>query len=503
MTHRGTILVVDDTAESLTLVFRLLTQAGYLVRPADSGELALAAVATTSPELILLDIRMPGMDGFEVCRQLKASEASRDIPVLFLSAVSETAERVEGLRLGAVDFITKPFQAEEVSARVSTHLEICWQKRELKRLNSEKDKFFSIIAHDLRSPLAGLMTLAEIMADESKSFSPDLKKEMMQDLSNTARNTYNLLTNLLEWSRMQRGYIEYNPQIIELKDLIAENFSIATDLASNKSIALINDIPDEVGVFADFNMLQTIMRNLTSNAIKFTPKNGNVTISVSPAENKSVVITVKDTGIGMNPNLLENLFQMGENIRRQGTDGEPSTGLGLILCKEFIEKHGGKIWAESEVNKGSVFYFTLPAVSILKKDKNFSIDVQADEFHKKFAGLKILIVEDDNVSGNFIANIVNDIAKEIISVTTGTKAVELCLYNPDIDLVLMDIKLPELDGFEATRQIRQFNKEVVIIAQTAFAMMLNREMAIEAGCNDYITKPLKKSYLIEIINRYF
>ncbi len=354
------ILVVDDVPANLKFLDDILKHKGYKTRPVLSGELALRAAEKEKPDMILLDIMMPGIDGFEVCRRLKENPGLKDIPVIFISAMGETANVVKAFAVGGVDYINKPFQAEEILARVATHLENCWQKKELERLNSEKDKFFSIIAHDLRSPLSGLMTLSEIMAHDSGDLSPELKKEMMQDLRNTARNTFNLLSNLLEWSRMQRGYIEFNPQVFGLKALITDNFTIAADLARNKSITLINEIPDEQEVFADFNMLQTIFRNLTSNAIKFTPTDGKVTISSSPGKSNSVEITVKDSGIGMSADLLSNLFRLGASTRRPGTEGEPSTGLGLILCKEFIEKHGGKIWAESAPGEGSMFVFTLP-----------------------------------------------------------------------------------------------------------------------------------------------
>ncbi|TAL66105.1 MAG: PAS domain-containing sensor histidine kinase [Bacteroidetes bacterium] len=234
---------------------------------------------------------------------------------------------------------------------------------ELIKLNAEKDKFFSIIAHDLRSPLGGLMGLTEMMADDSQYFTPDQKKELTLNLSHSARNIFSLLENLLEWSQMQRGHTAFKPQMLGLKEVLSESSKIVNDSAKNKAIEIAVEITNEQEVFADTNMLQTVIRNLVSNAIKFTPKGGKVTISASLTENNTVLIAVKDTGIGMSNELLDNLFRIDAKNHRPGTEGELSTGLGLLLCKEFIEKHGGKIWVESEEGKGSVFYFTLPCNS--------------------------------------------------------------------------------------------------------------------------------------------
>ncbi|MCX6276761.1 MAG: HAMP domain-containing sensor histidine kinase [Bacteroidetes bacterium] len=197
------------------------------------------------------------------------------------------------------------------------------------------------------------------MAEDSQDFSPLEKNDLMLELSHSARNIFNLLENLLEWSRMQRGQTAFKPSILSLREVVTECIKIVSESARNKTIEVVLNIPPQQEVFADTNMLQTVIRNLISNAIKFTPKDGKVTISSVAGENNTAVIAVKDIGIGMSNKILTNLFRLDINCGRSGTDGEPSTGLGLLLCKEFVEKHGGKIWAESEEGKGSIFYFTL------------------------------------------------------------------------------------------------------------------------------------------------
>jgi signal transduction histidine kinase len=198
------------------------------------------------------------------------------------------------------------------------------------------------------------------MANEKRSFSDYEKKDMALSLNRSAQNTFDLLENLLQWSQMDQGITTYNPQKLLLKDIIAECVNLVAEQAREKNIALFEEIPCELHVFADINMLKTVIRNLLSNAVKFTCDEGKVTISAGSAGNNMIDISVADSGIGMSDQMLEGLFRIDVNTKRAGTNGELSTGLGLILCKEFVESHGGKIRAESVENKGSVFHFTIP-----------------------------------------------------------------------------------------------------------------------------------------------
>ncbi len=390
----------------------------------------------------------------------------------------------------------------DITERKRAEEEILLKNAQLVKLNVEKDKFFSIIAHDLRGPLSGLKGLAEILADDSQNITSKKKKELTLRLNQSARNIFTLLENLLEWSQMQRGHIVFKPQMLDLKEVLDECIQIINDSARKKAIEIAVEIAVEQKIFADANMLKTIIRNLVSNAVKFTPKDGKVTISVDKGIDNTIFLAVRDTGIGMNNGMLENLFTLGVEYQRPGTEGERSTGLGLLLCKDFIEKHGGKIWVESQEGKGSVFSFSLPFFDEPEEKtviKNVIPSECADNPVKK---LKILIAEDDNISEKLIALAIKKLAKEILKVRTGIEAVEACRNNPDLDLVLMDIRMPFLDGLEATRQIRQFNKDVIIIAQTAYAFAGDKEKAIESGCTDYISKPINKTLLNELIKKY-
>ncbi len=361
------ILVVDDIGANLKLLGDILNGGGYHIRPVTDGEMALKVAEKETPGLILLDIMMPGMNGYKVCRQLKENPGLKDVPVIFISALSDSYDIVKALNLGGVDYITKPFQAEEVIARVNTHyklyqqsLELKKQRKELQELNETKDKFFSIIAHDLRSPLSGFLGLTKIMAEDMRHLPAGEIEEMLGMIHKSAAGLSEMLENLLEWAKIQRGIIDFNPEFYSLKGKISGYMDTVAEVARNKEIIIETNIPDNLGVYADVRMLESVIRNLITNAIKFTFRGGRIIVSARVTEKNDVEICVSDTGMGMTKELSDNLFRLNLKTGRQGTEGEISSGLGLIICNEFIEKHDGKLWVESEVEKGSAFFFTIP-----------------------------------------------------------------------------------------------------------------------------------------------
>jgi PAS domain S-box-containing protein len=251
----------------------------------------------------------------------------------------------------------------DITDRQQAEQEINQKNIELQQINATKDKFFSIIAHDLRGPLAGLMGLAQIMAEDLSTLTMSEIQGIAFDMKNSATNLFRLLENLLNWARMQKGRITFTPEIMVLLPVVGESVEILREQAKTKKIQIDLDIPDDLEAYADKNIFQTIIRNLVSNAIKFTHRGGNVLISAFRATDREVQISIRDTGIGMDQELVDNLFRIDVKTNRKGTEGELSTGLGLLLCKEFVEKHSGKIWVESKEGKGTVFHLSLPNLS--------------------------------------------------------------------------------------------------------------------------------------------
>jgi len=274
-----------------------------------------------------------------------------DVKWLHISSLPQELETGDTVWHGLIVDITERMMAEA---------EIKQKNEELVKLNATKDKFFSIIAHDLRSPFNGFLGLTQIMAEDLPNLTMPQAQQMAASLSKSATNMYRLLEDLLQWSQIQKGSIPFNPEVIPLNLIVYEAIAMVIEPAINKGIEITTDISDDLKVFADSNILQTIIRNLTNNAVKFSTRGGKVNVTAKNSNCKSVEISVQDKGIGMNQEILDNLFKVDARINRKGTEGEPSTGLGLLLCKEFVEKHGGEIWVTSEVGKGSIFYFSIP-----------------------------------------------------------------------------------------------------------------------------------------------
>ena len=239
--------------------------------------------------------------------------------------------------------------------------EISKRNEELLKINFEKDKFFSIIAHDLKSPFLGLLGISEIMATKEENLSKDELIEYSKEMNRSVSNIFKLIENLLEWAQMQRGTISFSPGELNLFDIVSQNIEIINQRAEQKGITIVNEVKESEKVFADDKMVDTILRNLLTNAVKFTRREGKVNIRAKKTNSNMVEISVSDTGVGISEKDVKKLFKMEEKVGSTGTEGELSTGLGLLLCKEFVDKNGGRIWAESEEGKGSTFYFTLPS----------------------------------------------------------------------------------------------------------------------------------------------
>jgi len=238
------------------------------------------------------------------------------------------------------------------------------QKDELAELNATKDKFFSIISHDLKSPFNALLNFSELLFNDYEVYDEETRKEFIALIYESSQNTFKLLENLLAWSRVQMGKIEFNTSSINLKALIDENMDLLNQMALGKCIRLQSKINQDIKINTDKDLINTVIRNLLSNAIKFTPEKGDVTVSANLVTgdqlNDFIEISVKDTGLGISPGNMDKLFKIEKTYSTPGTKGESGTGLGLILCKEFIEKCDGKIGVESELGKGSIFTITIP-----------------------------------------------------------------------------------------------------------------------------------------------
>lgn len=366
-----TILVVDDNKRNLQVVGNILHNEKYKVAMAINGLTALKLVSQLKPDLVLLDIMMPEMDGYEVCKRLKENPETKDIPVIFLTAKVETNDIVEGFNLGGVDYITKPFKQKELLVRIKTHLDLLYSKRkiatqanELQAANIFKDRLFSIIGHDLRSPLSSIKFTIDMMKSGVIEFGDDFFYETLGQLAKTTDEAYSLLENLLGWSKSQSGNLPVVPEVFSLKEMAESVARLQKLNLNNKNIELLLDINENLNVYADNQMINTVLRNLLSNAIKFTPNGGTIQIVAKDAHENMVEVAVIDSGVGISEDNLKRLFNNSNPLKTYGTNNEAGSGLGLILCKDFVEKNGGTLNVKSTEGKGSTFSFDIPLQAI-------------------------------------------------------------------------------------------------------------------------------------------
>ncbi len=358
------ILLVDDVMVNIKMLRQILQVAGFTTVDCGTGGEALTLAKKFLPELILLDIQLPDMDGYEVCRRLKEVPETKDIPVLFLTGSTGSDAVVKGFNAGAVDYITKPFNGEELLARVRTHLELRRGRERLKELLATKDKLFSIISHDLRGPIGAISSILQSDYFMPGSMGDASNKRMFEMLKNTAEKSFQLLENLLDWSRSQRGHWTAHPTLFNLDPLIKGTMEIFEYKLEEKNLTVGYDLGKDSIVFCDKKMLQTILRNLVSNSIKFTPRGGAISFRFRRFGDQGI-LTVEDTGKGMKPEIMNAVLKPAGYITTKGTEGEGGSGLGLILCKELLEKCEGTLSLESEEGKGTSIHMTLPVEPVI------------------------------------------------------------------------------------------------------------------------------------------
>ncbi len=364
--QKENILIVDDNNKNLQVLGTILHEKGYRVSVAQDGYKAIEIAEKTVPSLVLLDVMMPGIDGFEVCENLKSKANTRSIPIIFLTAKAEAEDIVEGFKKGGVDYLTKPFRKEELLARVRTHLELerarrllKEQNKELESINAVKDRVFSIISHDLRSPLASFKLLLEVILNSNNNLT---KEDLMEGIADMKKNTeeiYNVLNNLLTWAKNEMQGIEHESVVFDINDIIINVNHFLKISADRKSIVIQINTEKNLTVIADIEMTTTIYRNLLNNALKFSHKNSKIEIDASRKKD-FVELSVKDYGKGIKKQDKNKILEETEFLTTRGTANEIGSGIGLKLCKNFVERNKGKLWFESEEGKGSKFYFTLP-----------------------------------------------------------------------------------------------------------------------------------------------
>lgn len=405
-------------------------------------------------------------------------------------------------------FVTAFF---DITERKRVEKEYITAKEKAEESDRLKSAFLANMSHEIRTPMNGILGFTNLL--KRPGLSGEEQEKFIKIIEKSGNRMLNTINDIIDISKIEAGQVDVVITDINLNNKIEELYDFFLPEANKKGLELsvVNKLPNrKVIIKSDIEKLDSILTNLIKNAIKYT-HNGSIELGCSikeNAENNELEFYVKDTGIGIPKNRQEAIFSRFEQADIEDKQAYEGSGLGLAISKAYVEMLGGKIWMESNSDHnveevGSQFYFTIPyKTSHTEVSKKNNTDTSNSQLPLK-KGLKILIVDDDEITISYLRIVLKEYEQEILIAKNGVEAVEFCRENPDLDIILMDIKIPVKDGYEATRQIRKFNKDVFIIAQTAYAQSGDKDKCIEAGCDDYIAKPINKELLLKIISNHF
>jgi CheY-like chemotaxis protein/HPt (histidine-containing phosphotransfer) domain-containing protein len=529
------ILVVDDISRNIQVVVDILDDLGYATTFATSGKQALERVETAKPDLILLDFMMPEMDGVEVCKILKSQPEYQDIPVIFLTASHETEHLLQAFEAGAVDYITKPFNAPELVARVHTHLELKQTRDNLRKTLIElqksredaleaariKSQFLANMSHEIRTPMNAVLGMTELLL---KTPINEQQLDFLQTLKSSGEDLLMIINDILDFSKLEAGEMRLEKKEFSLQNVIEPIFNLLKPQASHKNLQLSYEISPDIPQFliGDPSRLRQILLNLLGNGIKFTD-HGRVNLKISlkdlfddPEPSVTLYFVIQDTGIGIDSQNQKKLFQSFSQIDDSTTRQYGGTGLGLAICKQLVQLMKGQIGVDSNLNQGSDFWFT----ATFKLSNSTDFDLKNEEllpfiipkFEEKDTSLKdyqLLIVEDTLINQKVLLNQLQILGYQADCVRNGQEALEVLTYA-HYDLIFMDCQMPVLDGYKTTQTLREWEDQKTdaepyhrtIIGLTAYAMQGDREKCLAAGMDDYLSKPVSIESLALILQKW-
>lgn len=506
------ILVVDDSPLSIELIFELLKDSGYYMDSADNGQTAFEKLENESFDLVLLDVMMPRLNGYELCRKIKETPKLSSIPVIFITAKNDNTYIIQGFEAGAVDYVTKPFNTKELMMRVKTHIELVRSRKDLEvaidkaeESSRIKGEFLANMSHEIRTPLYGITGMIDLLKTTELSTQQDEFVEIMQSSASTLLK---LINDILDFSKIESGELTFESTPFSFGKNLYQTVNLLKPEADKKGLSL-NYQSDEkipVTLVGDPARINQVLLNLGSNAIKFTNSGGvriNASLSGKDKDYVIVLFEVIDTGIGISEENMDKLFRTFTQVDQSTTRVHGGTGLGLVICKRLTMLMDGKIGVESELGKGSRFWFTCRLK--MHEDETELYRLNGSDHNTSQKEIKILLAEDNPVNTKVASLFLSRMGQTADTAENGIVAVDK-FKNGNYDLILMDINMPDMDGYEATRIIRQMEaeqgagKRVNIVAMTANAMSGDKEKCLQMGMDDYISKPFKSADLKRILS---
>jgi len=508
------ILIVDDMKSSLLHMKQILVKKeNYQVATAENGLSALRKAKAQKLDLILLDVVMPDMSGFEVCRELKKMPQTCDVPVIFLTSKNDSASILEGFECGAVDYVLKPFLAEELIARTKVHIQLnriqnqlLLAKEKAEMATNAKSLFLANMSHEIRTPMNGVVGMVEALKSTQLT---EEQQEFLEIIDISSDNLLSVINDILDFSKVEAGQIEFENTTFNIHDSIEEVIKMISFKTNQKDLYLNFNFDRKIPEFliGDPLRIKQILINLINNAVKFTTDGGiTVYCKLVSLVNKTIEIKINviDTGIGISPEVKGKLFKSFTQADASTTRKYGGTGLGLAISKSLTKMMNGEIGVDSVEGKGATFWFTIK----LKTTSEESIieEFENEDIGKSKKSLHILVAEDNSINQRVAQYNLEKLGHKIEIAENGELAVKMFESN-NYDLIFMDIQMPIMDGLDATKKIRSIElkagktKKIPIVAMTANTLKGDKENFMNAGMTDYIGKPFKANELSTLIRR--